>query len=432
MINVTTVILAAGRSSRFKHSKSKIFQDLAGSSVIDHIYKIAKKISHNNVIFVCNNQNIKDLKNNFPNAKFVLQKQQLGTAHALISAKKYLKKSNILILFADAPLITLSSIKKLIKDYYKNNSIGSMIAFKTNNPYGYGRVITKGKYVESVIEHINASKIQKKISLCNSGVMLCNSNLLFKDINKISNKNIKKEKYLPDIFSIFYKNDQSFSFILGSEEEMLGINNISNFIDLDIIFQKKIKDKIIKNGVIIFQPDSVRVSHDVIIKQGSIIEPFVVIKPGVVIKENVLIKSHTVLEKCIINRDSSIGPNARIRPDSKIGENVKIGNYVEIKNSTIGNNSSISHLSYIGDTNLGKNVNIGAGTITCNYNGKKKNKTVIENKVFIGSNCSLIAPVKIGANSTIGAGSVITKDIPKNHLAIERSELKIFKKKGKK
>ncbi|MDC1296686.1 hypothetical protein N8X83_01350, partial [Alphaproteobacteria bacterium] len=175
-----------------------------------------------------------------------------------------------------------------------------------------------------------------------------------------------------------------------------------------------------------------RLSYDTRINSGVIIEPHVIFKKGVKIEKNVIIKSHSVLEECKINTNSSIGPNSRIRPKSRIGKFVKIGNYVEIKNSNIGNNTSISHLSYIGDSIIGENVNIGAGTITCNYDGKKKNKTIIEKNVFIGSNCSLIAPLKIGLNATIGAGSVITKNIPSNHLALERSRLKIIKKKKKK
>lgn len=432
MKKIITVILAAGSSSRFKHTKSKIFQDLGGISIIEHVFLIAKKISNQNVIFVCNNENIDELRFMFPKAKFVIQKKQGGTADAIYTAKRYLKNTNVLVLFGDVPLITISSINKLIRNFYKNNTIGSMIAFKIKDPYGYGRVIIKKNFVISVIEELNASKYEKKIDLCNSGVMVCNSNLLFKNIHKISNKNIKKERYLPDIFNILYNDNKSFNYILASEEEMLGINTIENLVTLDKIFQKKIKSKIISNGVIIQQPESVRVSYDTVVKKGSIIEPFVIIKPGVVIHKNVIIKSHTVLEKCNIKNHSSIGPSARIRPNTKIGKNVKIGNFVEIKNSIIDDNTSISHLSYVGDSQIGKNVNIGAGTITCNYDGKNKNKTIIYDNVFIGSNSSLIAPLKIGENSTVGAGSVITKDIPSNHLAIERSEIKILKKLRKK
>jgi len=432
MKKITTVILAAGKSTRFKHSKSKIYQDLAGLSIIEHVYQIGKKISKENVIFVCNKDNNLELKSLFPAAKIVIQKKQKGTADAIYQAKKFLINTNVLILFSDVPLISIKSIKKLILNFKRNNSIGSMIAFKTDNPFGYGRVVTEGKYVSNVIEEPNTTKIQKKIQLCNSGVMLCNSNLLFANISKISNRNIKKEKFLPDIFDIFKKIKKNFNYVLGSEDEMLGVNSIKDLIKIDHIYQKNLKNKILENGVILYQPDSIRLSYDTKIKKGVIVEPHVVFKKGVIIEANVLIKSYSVLENCKINSNCIIGPSARIRPKTQIGNYVKIGNYVEIKNSKIGNNTNINHLSYIGDSNIGHNVNIGAGTITCNYDGKKKNKTIIENNVFVGSNCSLIAPLKIGANSTIGAGSVITKNIPKNHLALERSEVKILKKQGKK
>ena len=432
MKSISTVILAAGKSTRFKHTKSKIFQDLAGLSIIEHVYKIAKKVSSENIIFVCNENNINQLKKLFPKEKFVIQKKQKGTAHAIFQAKKYLLNSDVLILFGDVPLISMKSIKKLILNFRKNHSIGSMIAFKTENPFGYGRVVTQGKFILNVVEELNASKNQKNIKLCNSGVMLCNSNLLFSNISKISDKNKKKEKYLPDIFNIFYKINKNFTYILGSEEEMLGINMIEDLIKIDEIYQKYLKNKVIKDGVIFYNPNSTRLSYDTKIKKGAIVEANVIFKTEVNVESGVVIKNFSILEGCKINSNSSIGPAARIRPNSQIGLNVKIGNYVEIKNSKIGNDTSVSHLSYIGDCKIGNNVNIGAGTITCNYNGKKKNKTIIENNVFIGSNCSLIAPLRVGSKSTIGAGSVITKNIPKNHLAVERNELKILRKKTKK
>ena len=237
---------------------------------------------------------------------------------------------------------------------------------------------------------------------------------------------------MPDIFNIFNKINKNFNFILGYEDEMIGINTIKDLIKVDSIYQKRLKNIIIEKGVIFVQPNSTRLCYDTKIKTGSIIEPHVIFKNRVEIANDVIIKSYSSLDNCKIHSNSSIGPSARIRPKTEIGKNVKIGNYVEIKNSKIGDNTSISHLSYIGDSNIGKNVNIGAGTITCNYDGKKKNKTIIENGVFVGSNCSLVAPLKIGAKSTIGAGSVITKNIPKNHLALERSEVKILRKKEKK
>tara|TARA_Y100000741_G_scaffold348493_1_gene316705 strand:- start:759 stop:2060 length:1302 start_codon:yes stop_codon:yes gene_type:complete len=433
MKNLTILILVAGKSSRFKSKKSKIFHELAGLPIINHIYNTAKKISNDNIIFICNKDNINFLKVKFPNSKCIIQKNQKGTADAVLSAKNIINKnSDILILFGDAPLITYKSLNNLCKNYFKNRSLGSMLAFNSLNPYGYGRVIIANKKVISVIEELNASKEIKKISLCNSGIMICKFKLLFSFIGKIDNKNKKKEKYLPDIFNICHKNKKSFNYILCNEEEMLGINTLNDFNKVDEIFQNHLRAKLLNNGVKILEPKTVRLSYDTKIGKNSLIEPYTFFQNGVKIEEDVHIKSHTTIESAEIKKGSSIGPFARIRPYSKIGKNVKIGNYVEVKNSTIGDKTSISHLTYIGDSKIGKKVNIGAGTITCNYDGFKKNKTIIEDNAFIGSNTSLIAPIKIKKNSKIGAGSVISTDIPENSLALERAKLKIVKKYSKK
>tara|TARA_Y100000590_G_scaffold462181_1_gene625646 strand:- start:8037 stop:9335 length:1299 start_codon:yes stop_codon:yes gene_type:complete len=432
MSNITILILAAGKSTRFKSKESKIFNDLAGIPIIDHIYYTAKKIS-NEIIFVCNNKNIKNLQSRFKNCKFAIQKKQKGTADAVLSAKKFIKNnSNVLILFGDVPLLSYYTLRKLVNNFKNRKLFGSMLAFNTNNPFSYGRVITDGKNIKEIIEEVNASSETKKVSLCNSGVMICSFKILYSFIKDIKNNNKKKEKYLPDIFKICYKNNKSFQYILCDEEEMLGINTLNDYNKIDEIYQIRLKRKLIKNGVKIINPKSVRVSYDTKIGKNSIIEPYVFIQKGVQIKSEVLIKSHTIIESSRIGFRSSIGPFARIRPQTIIGKNVKIGNYVEIKKSKIGDNCSISHLSYIGDSQLGKNINIGAGTITCNYDGKKKNQTIIRDNVFVGSNTSIVAPVTIGNNSTIGAGSVITKNIPSNSLSIERNQQINYKKKLKK
>jgi bifunctional UDP-N-acetylglucosamine pyrophosphorylase/glucosamine-1-phosphate N-acetyltransferase len=262
--------------------------------------------------------------------------------------------------------------------------------------------------------------------------MLCKYELLFSFINKISNKNRKREKYLPDIFAICYLNKKSFQYIQCKEEEMLGINTLDDFNKIDEIYQNLLKKNLIEKGVNIINPKTVRISYDTQVGNHSTIESFVFIKNGVKIKNQVIVKSHSVIESSIIGKGSSIGPFARLRPGSVIGENVKIGNFVEIKNSKIGNKSTIAHLSYIGDSQLGKNINIGAGTITCNYDGKKKSKTIIEDKVFIGSNTSLVAPLKIGRNSKTGAGSIITRNIPSNSLVVGHDKLVFANKTRKK
>jgi len=429
MSKITTVILAAGNSTRFKSKKSKLTQDLAGLPIVSHVYNIAKNISGKDVIIVCNNKNINELKLLLPECKFVLQKNQNGTADAINSAKFLIKNRTLLVLFGDVPLLSNNTLKKLIKNFKKNNNLASMIAFKTLNPYGYGRVKTNGNNIISVVEEIFASKEEKEIKICNSGVMLVNTNKFFNNLKLIKFNSIKKEKFLPDIFNIYSKKQIPFSFIISSENEMLGVNTINDLMIAEKMFQNNLVNRFKRNGVFIYKPDSSFFSYDTKIAKDVIIEQNVIIKNKVIIKSGTVIKSYSYLEGAQIDEECKIGPFARIRPKTVINKKSKIGNYVEIKNSKIGENTSISHLSYIGDSILGKKVNIGAGTITCNFDGKLKHKTIIKDGAFVGSNCSLVAPLIINKNAKIGAGSVINQNIPSNNLAIERSKLKIIIKK---
>ena len=425
MKNITTVILAAGRSTRFISSKSKLTHDLASYPIINHVFDSAKKVSGKNIIVVCNKDNQGELKNILSECKLVIQKNQKGTADAIEVAKKYIKTENFIILFGDVPLITDKSLKKLIRSF-KNNNTGSMIAFNAQKPKGYGRVILSNNKVTKVVEEINTTVNEKIIELCNSGIMLVKKSIFYKNIKFIKFNKKKKERYLTDIFEIYFKKNIPFSFVLSSEDEMSGVNNLIDFNKVDSLFQNRLVNKFLAQGVLIKKPETSYFSYNTKIAKKVTIEPNVVIRNNVSIKSGSIIKSYSDLDGVLINQDCSIGPHARIRPYSIINKNCKIGNYVEIKNSSIGQSTSISHLTYIGDSKIGKKVNIGAGCITCNYDGVKKSKTIIGNNSFIGSNTSLIAPVKIGNNVKIGAGSVINKDISANKLAIRRSKLKIY------
>ena len=424
MKNITTVILAAGKSTRFISKKSKLTQELAGLPIVSHVYNTAKKISGKNIIVVCNKENHNELSSLLKNCKFVIQKNQKGTADAIEAAKSSIKTQNFIILFGDVPLISDNSLKRLIKNF--KNKVGSMIAFKSLKPHGYGRVILEKNKVVEVVEEIHTSKSEKLIELCNSGIMLVNKSIFFKLIKQIKFRKIKKERYLTDIFEIYFKKKIPFTFIQAEEEEMSGINTLLDFNKVDKLLQKRLVTKFLNNGVLIKKPETCYFSYDTKIQSKVIIEPNVTIRNKVSIKSGSIIKNFSDLEGILVKENCSIGPHARLRPNSTIGKNCKIGNYVEIKSSIIGNDTNISHLSYIGDSNVGSQVNIGAGCITCNYDGVKKNKTFIGNKAFIGSNSSLVAPVKIGNNVRIGAGSVINKDIPRNKLAVRRSKLKIY------
>ena len=424
MKNITTVILAAGKSTRFISKKSKLTQELAGLPIVSHVYNTAKKISGKNIIVVCNKENHNELSSLLKNCKFVIQKNQKGTADAIEAAKSSIKTQNFIILFGDVPLISDNSLKRLINNF--KNKVGSMILFKSLKPHGYGRAILEKNKVVKVVEEIHTSKSEKLIELCNSGIMLVNKVIFFKLIQQIKFRKIKKERYLTDIFEIYFKKKIPFSFIQAEEEEMSGINTLLDFNKVDKILQKRLVRKFLNNGVLIKKPETCYFSYDTKIQSKVIIEPNVTIRNKVSIKSGSIIKNFSDLEGILVKENCSIGPHARLRPNSTIGKNCKIGNYVEIKSSIIGNDTNISHLSYIGDSNVGSQVNIGAGCITCNYDGVKKNKTFIGNKAFIGSNSSLVAPVKIGNNVRIGAGSVINKDIPRNKLAVRRSKLKIY------
>ena len=429
MTNITTVILAAGKSSRFNVPTSKLVYPLCGLPIISHVVKIAENISKKNIIIVCNKQNITELKSLHKNCTFVIQQKQRGTAHAIEQTKNIIKTKNVLVLFGDTPLIEISNLTKLIKKFKSSNAKASLIAFKTNQPTGYGRLIINNNECKEIIEEINLNKQQKKINLCNSGILITNKKILFENLKHIKLHKIKREKYLPDIFKILSDKNLHINFIESSEFEMLGINTLEDFNKVQNILQKKYILKFINIGVNFLKPETCYLSYDTKIEKNVIIESNVTIKTNTIIKSGTVIKSNSYLEGVIINNDCNIGPNARLRPQTIIGKNSKIGNFVEIKNSILGNSVAISHLSYVGDAKVGNNVNFGAGSITCNYDGKKKNKTVIKDNVFIGSNSSLIAPLKIEKYAIIAAGSVITKNVPHKSLAIERTNLKILRNK---
>ncbi|MDC6447947.1 bifunctional UDP-N-acetylglucosamine diphosphorylase/glucosamine-1-phosphate N-acetyltransferase GlmU [Alphaproteobacteria bacterium] len=425
MKNITTVILAAGRSTRFLSTKSKLTQELAGLPIISHVYNTAKKISGKNIVVVCNTDNHSELKNILIDCKFVIQKFQKGTADAIEVAKSSIKTKNFIILFGDVPLITDKALKKLINSFKKNN-IASMILFKSSKPKGYGRIILHNKKIMNVVEEINTTESEKLIELCNSGIMMVNKDIFYKKIKLIKVNKRKKEKFLTDIFKIYFNHNIPYVFSLSTEEEMSGVNNLFDFNKVYNLLQNRLVNKFLSQGVLILKPETSYFSYDTKIEKKVIVEPNVNMRKNVSIKSGTVIKSFSDLEGVIVKENCSIGPHARIRPNSKIEKNCKIGNYVEVKNSIVGHNTSISHLAYVGDSKVGNQVNIGAGCITCNYDGIKKSLTIIGNNSFIGSNTSLIAPVKIGNNVKIGAGSVINKNISSNKLAIRRPKLKIY------
>lgn len=433
-MEIISIILAAGKGSRMKSSLPKPLHQVTGKTLINWLLDSLKDLKSKNIFVL--GEKASELKDYLGEVETVIQKQQLGTGHAVKATKENIKNldSIVLVAYADTPFVNSQTLEKLIKNIETGSKI-SILGFNTNNPSGYGRIITDemSKVIE-IIEERDANKENKRISLCNSGILAAKADDLFNYLEKIKiTKN--GEYYLTDIVKICKNMGHEISMVLGESDELLGINNKLDLTKAEKIKQDYMRKNALINGITLKDPNSVYFNYDTVIEEDVIIEQNVVFGPQVTIRKGSTIRSFSYLEECTIGQGCVIGPYARIRPKTILSENVKIGNFVEIKKSEIGKNSKINHLSYVGDTVIGENSNIGAGTITCNYDGASKHKTIIGDNSFIGSNTSLVAPLLIGNNATIGAGSTITKDVNNNSLAVERSiqkEIKNFKSKKKK
>ena len=433
MKNLEIIILAAGKGTRMKSSKPKIFHELGGKQIIDYVIDVSIRLKPKMTHLVVNSQ-IKSKFKNYKGLNIVIQKKQNGTGDAIKSVLKSLNKNSIaLVLYGDVPLISHKTMLNVSKI---NNNQVNVLCFNKEEKNTYGKVIlgTDGS-INDIIEQKELKK-NENYYLCNSGIFAIQTKLLISLLPKLSDKNKKKEFYLTDIFKLAFEKKVKVTAILSNESEVMGINDKNDLAKAEKEMQGKLRLKHLKAGVTMIDPDTVYLSSDTKIGKDVTIHPFVTIGKNVIIGNNTQVFSFSNLENCKIGNKVNIGPYARIRPGTKIGNNVGVGNFVEIKNSTVGEKSKLNHLSYVGDSNLGKNVNIGAGTITCNYDGSQKNKTIIKDNAFIGSNSSLVAPIKIERNAYIGSGSTITKNVNANSLAVERSLQKVVKnwskKRGKK
>jgi bifunctional UDP-N-acetylglucosamine pyrophosphorylase / glucosamine-1-phosphate N-acetyltransferase len=421
-MNISAIILAAGQSSRMKSTTSKLLHKIANKPIINFVIDAIKLAAIDRIIAVVQpeDQQIKPfLANLDSNIGFAYQ-QEKGTAGATKAAISKIDAEFCLIICADTPLITSNSLMQLIA---KTNYDLALLAFEADPSAHYGRLILKNHKLIEIIEFNEATKEQQNFTLCNSGIMLVRTSLLKKYLPHINNHNSKGEYYLTDIINILAKSGANLTHMVVKEEEVMGVNNRVELAKAEELMQAKLRYQLQEKGVTFTDAKSVFLSHDTIIEQDSIIHPFVVMHEKVVVGKHVEIRSFSHLAGVEIKDHAIIGPFARIRPNSFIAEEVHIGNFVEIKNSSINKNTKINHLSYIGDANVGIKCNIGAGAITCNYDGKAKHRTIIKDHVFVGSNTSLIAPIVLNEGSIIAAGSVVNKEVPPQTLAISRAEL---------
>lgn len=432
MSNLSVIILSAGKGTRMKSNISKPLHKIGNLEMINHVVNTAKKLDTQEIVIVASEENFEELKKNVSEKiKINIQYNRNGTGGAAkIGLEKIEhKNNNILIMYGDVPLIKTESYQNMLRILDEQNAAMVVMGFEVADiNKKYGRLIVKNNFeLEKIVEYKDATNKERQIKFCNAGIIAVKGEYLENLLSQTNDNNASGEYYLTDIIEIARKQNLPCNYMAAEEKEVMGINSREELAEAEKIFQDSMRKKFMLDGITLIDPQSTYFSYDTEISNDTIIEPNVVFLPGIKIESNVVIKSFSYLEGCTIKSNSSIGPFARIRPETTINENSKIGNFVEIKKSNIEKNVKIGHLTYIGNTEIGENTNIGAGTITCNYDGFNKFKTKIGKDSFVGSNTIFVAPVEIGENSLTAAGSVITKNVGKDDLAITRCEQKNLK-----
>lgn len=440
-----SIILAAGEGTRMKSKRSKVVHNICGKPLVKYVLDVAEKAGcSKNVIVVGHSKEVLENELKGCNAEFVKQPigddVPYGTGFAVMQAKQFINDDDIVvILYGDTPLITEETIDKLIKYHKDEKYNATVLTADLDNPFGYGRIIRDDNgNVTGIVEHKDCSEEQLKIKEINSGIYTFDGKLLKIALENLTNENAQNEYYVTDAISILNNmNYKVGGFKLEDISEIKGVNSRVQLAEAEGIMRRRINERLMLNGVTMINPDStyigseVEIGRDTIIYPGAIIEGKTVIGEDCIIGHNcrivdsnigndVNIQNSTIVES-VVGNDTNVGPYAYLRPKSRIGSNVKIGDFVEVKNATIDDYSKASHLAYIGDAEVGKNVNIGCGVVFVNYDGKNKYKTIIEDNAFVGSNSNLVAPVKIKENGFVAAGSTITDDVDKDSLAIARA-----------
>ncbi len=430
--NLSVIILSAGKGTRMKSNISKPLHKIGNLEMISHITNSIDALEAEEISIVVSTDNKNEIEKNIKSnkVKTIIQYERKGTGDAVkVGLKNIQNKDNlILITMGDTPLIKEETYRKMLEKMDKDFVITVLGFYTKDISNRYGRLIlNENQELEKIVEFKDATEEERKNNLCNAGIYLVKGNLLEQFLDKVKNNNASGEYYLTDIIEIAKTQGFKINYSLAEENEVMGVNSRSELAIAENIFQNNKRKYFMDKGVTLFDPNSVYFSYDTEIEEDVVIEPNVIFLPGVKVHNNVTIKAFSYLEDCEIKENAIIGPFARIRPESIIEKNAKVGNFCEIKKSIIGEDTKVNHLSYIGDTNIGKNTNIGAGTITCNYDGYNKFKTNIGENSFIGSNTIIIAPTEIGNNVLIGAGSVVTKNIESNGMAIARSKQIVIK-----
>ncbi|WP_020484124.1 bifunctional UDP-N-acetylglucosamine diphosphorylase/glucosamine-1-phosphate N-acetyltransferase GlmU [Methylomonas sp. MK1] len=441
-MSIKTIILAAGQGTRMRSSRPKVLHEIANKALLQHVYETSLALE-NNQIFIIYGHGGETVKQTLCslNATWIEQKQQLGTGHAVQQAIHHVDDPDtVLILYGDVPLLNAKTIQTLLHKVSLTSL--ALLTVNLDDPTGYGRIVRdKDHSVVKIVEQKDANEAELQITEGNTGILACKGSQLKQWLSRLSNNNAQNEYYLTDIIEMAVEDGLSVETTqAGSQDEVLGVNNRSQLAHLERVYQWEQAQALMEKGVTLRDPARVDVrgsfaelGQDIDVDINVIFEGINRIGSNVKIGPNCLIKNasiandveifaNSVIEDASVGAGSRIGPFARLRPQTELADHVHVGNFVEIKKSTVATGSKINHLSYIGDSEVGSKVNIGAGTITCNYDGVNKFKTIIGDGAFIGSDTQLVAPVTVGKNATIGAGSTITRDTPENQLTLSRTK----------
>ncbi|PXW67707.1 UDP-N-acetylglucosamine pyrophosphorylase /glucosamine-1-phosphate N-acetyltransferase [Loktanella sp. PT4BL] len=418
------IILAAGMGTRMNSDLPKVLHEIAGAPMLVHAMKAGAALDPARTVIVAGHgadMVEKAAKAYDADVTIAIQSEQLGTAHAVAQARDALAgfDGDALVLYGDTPFIRPETLAAMTAARLTHDVV--VLGFEAADPGRYGRLIMRGDQLDRIVEFKDASDQERAVTLCNSGVITADSATLLDLVAAVGNENAAGEYYLTDIIGIARARGLSATVVRCDEAETLGVNSRAELSRAEALFQQDARYQAQEDGVTLTAPETVFFAHDTVIGRDTVIEPNVVFGPGVTVESGAMIRAFSHLEGCHVARGGVIGPYARLRPGAELAEDVKIGNFVEIKNAQIAEGAKVNHLSYIGDATIGARSNIGAGTITCNYDGVFKHHTTIGQDTFIGSNTMLVAPVSVGDAAMTGSGSVVTKDVPAGALAVGRA-----------
>ncbi len=442
MIQKFAVVLAAGQGTRMKSKLYKVLHPVCGKPMVQHIVDRLKALEIDEIVVVVGHGAGQVKEQLGESVQYAFQEKQLGTAHAVMMSTEMLqgKQGITVVVTGDTPLIKEETLKRLMEQHIQSGASATILTTVLDDPTGYGRIIRQQDgSVQRIVEHKDASEEERHVQEINTGIFCFDNQKLFTALGQVNNNNVQGEYYLPDVIEILKGQDEVISaYLTADAEDGMGVNDRVQLSQAEQILRKRINEQHMRGGVTIIDPNSTYIEADVVIGADTVLQPGTFLRGKTVIGEDCVIGpqadlkditvengvtiQYSVISQSQIRKEATIGPFAYIRPNSEVGEKAKVGDFVELKNTRLGNGSKVSHLSYLGDAQIGDDVNVGCGTITVNYDGVHKHKTIIGDHSFIGCNSNLIAPVTVGESAYVAAGSTVTKDVPDGALAIAREK----------